>query len=182
MTAARSCRIGDRQRPHALRRLLGGRSDCAPAAPAAIRLCVSEQAACDRSDRRSRRPPSSNCSRSGGNATISSARRAISADDALDAAAIVRQPLGDAVDHVLLLGGEFEPGLLQQLAQRRGGLADLVRLGARIGDEIARGEPQLVHAPVDVLGEVADALQPLQLGKGRVDVADGDDAGHAGDR
>ena len=53
-------------------------------------------------------------------------------------------------------------------------------LRAGIGDEIARRKPQFVHAAVDLLGEVADVLQPLQLGKGRIDVADGDDAGHAG--
>ncbi len=50
-------------------------------------------------------------------------------------------------------------------------------LRAGIGDEIPRGQPQFVHAAVDVLGKVAHALQPLQLGKGRIDVADGDDAG-----
>ena len=60
-----------------------------------------------------------------------------------------------------------------------GGVADLDRLGAGIGDEIARREPQFVHAAVDVLGEVADALQPLQFGEGRIDVADRDDAGGA---
>ena len=50
----------------------------------------------------------------------------------------------------------------------------------RIDDEIARRKPQLVHAAVDLLGEVADVLQPLQFGKGRTDVADGDHARHAG--
>ncbi len=52
---------------------------------------------------------------------------------------------------------------------------------AGVGDEIPRREPQFVDAAVDVLGEVADALQPLQLGEGRVDVADRDDAGGRGD-
>ena len=56
-----------------------------------------------------------------------------------------------------------------------------IDLRARIGHEVAGGQPQFVHPPVDVLGEVADALQPLQLGKGRIDMTDGDDAGDAGD-
>ena len=99
----------------------------------------------------------------------------------LDAGAVGRQPLGDAVDHVLLLGRKLEAGLLQGFRQRRGGLGDLGGLRAGIGDEVARGQPQFVHAPVDVLGEVADALQPLQLAKGLVDMADGDDAGRARD-
>src|SRR5882757_1362931 len=99
----------------------------------------------------------------------------------LDAAAVGRKPLGDAVDHVLLLGRKLEPGLLQNIAQRGGGLRDLHRLGARVGDEVARRQPQFVHPPVDVLGEVADALQPLQLAKGLVDMADRDDARRPGD-
>ncbi len=99
----------------------------------------------------------------------------------LDPGAVGRQALADAVDHVLLLGGKLQPGLLQDLAERRGGLPDLDRLGARIGHEIARRQPQFVHAAVDVLGEVADALQPLQFDKGRIDMADGDDAGGRGD-
>ena len=44
----------------------------------------------------------------------------------------------------------------------------------RIDDEIARRQPQFVHAAVDLLGKIADILQSLQLGKGRTDVADGD--------
>ena len=100
--------------------------------------------------------------------------------DALDAVAVVLQPRRDAVDHVLLLGCELQPRLLQELAQCRGGLADPIGLGALIGDEIAGREPQLVHAPVDLLGQVADALQPLKFGEGRIDVPDGEDAGHAG--
>ncbi|MBA7471549.1 hypothetical protein ES707_06855 [subsurface metagenome] len=101
--------------------------------------------------------------------------------DPLDAGAIGRKAFGDAVDHVLLLGREFEAGLFQDVAQRRRGFRDLGRLRAGIGDEVARGQPQLVHAAVDILGKVADALQPLQLTKGLVDVPDGDDAGRAGD-
>ena len=50
----------------------------------------------------------------------------------------------------------------------------------RIDDEIARRQPQFVHAAVDLLGKIADILQSLQLGKGRTDVADGDHARHAG--
>jgi len=74
-------------------------------------------------------------------------------------------------------------GLPQDVVQRRGRLADLLELGAGagIGDEVARGEPQLVHAAVDVLGEVADALEPLQLGEGRIDVPDRDHARGRGD-
>ena len=49
----------------------------------------------------------------------------------------------------------------------------------RIGHVIAGGQPQLVHAAVDLLGQVADALQPLQFGEGGVDMADSDDAGDA---
>ena len=44
---------------------------------------------------------------------------------------------------------------------------DPVGMGARIGDEIAGRQPQFVHAAVDLLGEVADVLQPLQFGEGR---------------
>src|SRR6201999_1091898 len=55
-----------------------------------------------------------------------------------------------------------------------------IRLRIRISHEIPRRKPQLVGAPVDLLGEVADVLQPLQFGKGRIDMADGDDARHAG--
>ena len=95
----------------------------------------------------------------------------------LDAAAVGRKALGYAVDHVLLLGSEFQPRLLQDLAERGRGFADLERLAAGVRDEIPRGEPQFVHAAVNVLGQIADALQPLQLAKGRIDVADGDDAG-----
>ena len=59
--------------------------------------------------------------------------------------------------------------------------ASQTRLGwsRRIGDEIPRRQPQFVDAPVDLLGEIADALQALQFGEGRIDVADGDDAGDA---
>ena len=101
----------------------------------------------------------------------------------LQAAAVGREPLGDPVDHILLLGHELDAGLLQDVAERRGRLAHLLELGAGagIGDEVARGEPQLVHAAVDVLGEVADALKPLQFGKGRVDVPDRDHARGRGD-
>ena len=60
----------------------------------------------------------SNRSRNGGSATIISARRLISADIRSIPLAVGRQPLGDAVDHVLLLGGELQPGLLQDLAER----------------------------------------------------------------
>jgi len=49
----------------------------------------------------------------------------------------------------------------------------------RVGNVIAGGQPQFVHAPVDLLGEVADALQPLQFREGGIDMADGDDAGDA---
>ena len=100
--------------------------------------------------------------------------------DAVNALAVIGKTLRDAVDHVLLFGSEFQPGLFQKRAQRRHGLADPGRLRIRIGDEIARRQPQLVDPPVDLLGEVADALHPLQLGKGRVDMADRDDARHAG--
>ena len=95
--------------------------------------------------------------------------------DALNAFAVVLQPGADAIDHFLLRGREFESGFFQKRRQGGGGLADPVRPGALIGDEIARREPQLVHPPVDLLGEVADILQPLQLGEGRVDVPDRDD-------
>src|SRR6185369_12152951 len=54
--------------------------------------------------------------------------------------------------------------------------------GAGIGDEIARRKPQFTHAAVDLLGEVADALQSLQLREGRIDAADRDHARHAGRR
>lgn len=52
---------------------------------------------------------------------------------------------------------------LQDVAERRGRLAHLLELGprARVGDEVARGKAQFVHTAVDVLGEIADALQPL---------------------
>ena len=40
----------------------------------------------------------------------------------LDAAAVGRQALGDAVDHVLLLGSKLQPRLLQDLAERGRGL------------------------------------------------------------
>lgn len=98
--------------------------------------------------------------------------------DPLEAGAISGKPLGDPVDHVLLLGRELDAGLLQDVAERRGRLADLLELGAGagIGDEVARGKAQFVHAAVDVLGEVADALEPLQLRKGRVDVPNRDHA------
>ena len=99
----------------------------------------------------------------------------------LDPGAVGGQPLGDAVDHVLLLGRKLEPRLLQDVAERVGRLRDLGRLRAGIGDEIARRKPQFVHAPVDVLGEVADALQPLQFAKGLSDVTDGDHARRTGD-
>ncbi len=102
--------------------------------------------------------------------------------NALDSVAVVRQSLRHAVDHVLLLGRELEPRLLQQRTQCRRGLSDPVGSGAGISDDIAGREPQFVHAPVDVLGQVADTLHPLKFGKGLVDVSDGDDAGHAGRR
>ena len=102
--------------------------------------------------------------------------------DTVDALAVVRQPLRDTVDHLLLLGSEFQPGLFQKCAQGRNRSSHPVRLGVRIGDEIARRKPQLVHPAVDLLGEVADILQPLQLGKGRIDMADGDDTRHTGRR
>ena len=100
--------------------------------------------------------------------------------DALDSLAVIRQPLRDAVDHVLLLGRQFQPRPLQERAQRRRRRSDPVGRRARIGDEIAGRQPQFVHAPVDLLGDVAEAIEPLQLGKGRVDVADRDHAGDAG--
>ena len=59
-------------------------------------------------------------------------------------------------------------------------MRDPVGLRARIGHEIPRREPKLVGAPVDLLGEIANVLQPLQFGKGRIDMANGDDARHAG--
>ncbi|MGY4377018.1 hypothetical protein ACVWZ3_004657 [Bradyrhizobium sp. i1.3.6] len=103
--------------------------------------------------------------------------------DPLEAIAIGRKALRDPVDHVLLLGRELDAGLPQDVVQCRGRLADLLELGAGagIGDEIARRKPQLVHAAVDVLGEVADALEPLQLSEGRIDVPDRDHARGRGD-
>ena len=157
-------RIRNRHRPHALRRLFGSgrivrkqrRSD------AALRL---------RQRRGDRRVGAL------GHRTVEFLAQRRQRDDqfgaavdqggyALNPVAVGRQPLGDAVDHVLLFGGEFQAGLLQHLAERGRGLPDLARLGPGLGDEIARGQPQFVHATVDVLGEVADALQPLQFGKG----------------
>ncbi len=44
-----------------------------------------------------------------------------------------------------------------------GRLLDPIGLRSRVGHEIARGEPQLIGAPVDLLGEVADVLQTLQF-------------------
>ena len=73
----------------------------------------------------------SNCSRSGGKRGDQLGAAIDQRGDPLDAVAIGRQPLGDAVDHVLLLGRKLEPGLLQDLAERRGGLADLDRTGRR---------------------------------------------------
>jgi hypothetical protein len=101
--------------------------------------------------------------------------------NALDTVAIGRQPRGDAVDHVLLLGRELQSGLFEDFAERGGGPPDLAGLCAGIGHEVAGGEPQFVHPTIDVLREVADALQPLQLGERRIDMPDGDDAGGAGD-
>ncbi len=101
--------------------------------------------------------------------------------NAVDPGSIGRQALGDAVDHLLLLRGKLQPGFLQDLAERSGGLAYLDRLGTRIGHEVPRRQPQFVHAAVDILGEVADALQPLQFHEGRIDMANGDDAGGRGD-
>ena len=121
----------------------------------------------------------SNRSRTGGKAATSSARRAINAVTRSMPLAVVGEPLRDAVDHLLLLGGELQPRILQQRAQRRGRLPDLVGGRRRIGHEVARRQPQFVGAAVDFLGDIAEALQVLQFGKGRVDVADGDDAGDA---
>jgi hypothetical protein len=122
----------------------------------------------------------SNCSRSGGNPASSWVDQG---RNPLEAAAIGRKAVGDPVDHVLLLGRELDAGLLQDVAERRGRLAHLLELdaGAGVGDEVARGKAQFVHAAVDVLGEIADALEPLQLGKGRVDVPDRDHARGRGD-
>src|SRR5262249_26456473 len=57
---------------------------------------------------------------------------------------------------------------------------DTVGLRTGIGDEIARCKAQFVHAPIDLFGEIADVLQPPELAKGRVDMADRDHARHAG--
>jgi hypothetical protein len=41
-------------------------------------------------------------------------------------------------------------------------------LGPRggVGDEIARRKPQFVQASINLFREIANVLQPLQLGKG----------------
>ena len=100
--------------------------------------------------------------------------------DALDSIAIVGEPLRDAIDHLLLLGGKLQPRFLQQRAQRRSRLPDLTGRRRRIGDEVARRQPQLIGAAVDFLRHIANALKVLQLGKGRIDVADRDHARDAG--
>src|SRR5262249_17923986 len=76
--------------------------------------------------------------------------------------AIVRQPRNDAVDHVLLVKRKLGPRFLEQFCQRRGRRAYAVGLRALFRQEVARGKPKLVHAAVDLLGEIADPLQPLQ--------------------
>ncbi len=83
--------------------------------------------------------------------------------NAPDSFLVVGKPLGNAVDHVLLFGSKLQPRLLQKRAQGRCGLANPIRAGVRIGDEIAGSEPQRVHAPIDLGGDVAEALQTLQL-------------------
>ena len=51
--------------------------------------------------------------------------------ETLDPGSVGRQAFADAIDHVLLLGGKFQPCLLQNLAERGGGLSDLDRLGSQ---------------------------------------------------
>src|SRR5882724_5360249 len=168
-----------RQRPHALRRLLGGgrivRQQCRSDTALRLKQCRRDHRIGGVGDRRIElfaqpRQPDDQFG------TTRDQRR-----NALDTAAIGRQSRRDAVDHVLLLGGELEAGLLQNFTQRGGGFPDLTGLRAWIGHEVPGGKPQFVHPAIDVFGQVANALQPLQLGKRRIDVADSDDAGDAGD-
>ena len=97
--------------------------------------------------------------------------------DALDAVAVILQPRGDAIDHFLLIGGKLQPCFLQEIAQRGSRLPNLAGRNRRIGHKVPRRKPEFAHAAFDLLRQVAEALKPLQLGKGRIDVADGDDAG-----
>jgi hypothetical protein len=170
--------IIDRQRPHGLRQLLGARRIARQQRRGDLILCP-EQAPGDGPVRhlgdclleplaqgRQRRD------------LLGAARD--QCGNMIDSGAVVRKPLHQAVDHVLLLWRELQPRLLQKRAQRRHRLPDPIGPGAGIGDEIAGRQPQLVHAPLDLLGDIAKALQALQLGKGRTDVADGNDAGDAG--
>ncbi len=99
--------------------------------------------------------------------------------NALDSVSVVLKPSGGTVDHLLLIGGKLQPCFLQKIAQRGSRFPDLAGWSRWIGHEVPCREPQFVHAPVDVLRQIAKTLKPLQLGKGRIDVADGDDAGDA---
>ncbi len=99
--------------------------------------------------------------------------------DAFDAVAVVLQPRGDAIDHFLLIGGKLQPCFLQEIAQRGSRLPNLAGRNRRIGHKVPRRKPEFAHAAFDLLRQVAEALKPLQLGEGRIDVTDGDDAGDA---
>ncbi len=127
-----------------------------------------------------RRSPTSNRSRMGGKCCDQLGAAPNQGGNALNSMAVIGQPLRDAVDHLLLLGRKLQPRFLQQRSQRRGRLRDLIGRRRRIGDEIARCQPQLIGAAVDFLRYIANALKVLQFGKGRIDVADRDHAGDAG--
>lgn len=105
--------------------------------------------------------------------------------DLLEPLAIVRQPRDHAVDHVLLVERKLRPRILQQLRERSGRLAHMGGLRIGLGQEVARRKAELVHAAVDLFGEIADPLQPLQLGEGVVQSMDrehADDTGADDDR
>ncbi len=94
--------------------------------------------------------------------------------NALDAAAVGRQALGDAIDHVLLFGGKLEPGLLQDFAQRGRGFANLDRLGAGVGVMITASTSRKlpnVSWPIDsendrVIGEFGGNSEVMLLRPG----------------
>ena len=102
--------------------------------------------------------------------------------DPFDRFAIILQPVGYAVDHLLLIWRELNAGLLDQRVERRGRFPDPAGLAARIGDDLARRQPQLADLLVDFLGEIVDALQALQLAERGVDFAERQHAGDAGQR
>ena len=80
-----------------------------------------------------------------------------------------------------MLGRQIDPRLLQIVAERGRGPRHLLGHRVGIGDEVPRRQPQAVHAAINVFGQIAHSLQPLQFREGPVDMTKRDNAGRAGD-